>query len=307
MAEGGTRGILIVAVGVTYDAKARFRSRALVRIGEPVAVERWEAGYRLDSHAAVRLVTADIARQLRAVAPEYTSWAQAEQLARIAEVVVRTPAETNPAEVALSDQIDIAERLAAADARRDSTDDMAAMRAAFVSYERDLALLGLTDVQVSAQPRLRWSLAWSVVKVVAALPLAVLGFAVHLVPFRIVKRVATRPTNEGMKATVKLLGCTTLFAVTYAAVGYLISLRPARGWGSRRRWFSPVRVCRRAAGRKGETDRRPPCGFRILRDRQAVIATVIAHRVEVVSNGPTGTKGPMTHDTSPTVRARPGR
>ena len=35
---------------------------------------------------------------------------------------------------------------------------------------------------------------------------------VHVVPFQIMKQVGKRPTNEGIKATVKLLGCFVLFA-----------------------------------------------------------------------------------------------
>jgi len=37
------KGVVTVAVGLTYDAKARFRSRALVRIAEPVNISRWAA------------------------------------------------------------------------------------------------------------------------------------------------------------------------------------------------------------------------------------------------------------------------
>jgi hypothetical protein len=42
---------------------------------------------------------------------------------------------------------------------------------------------------------------------------------VHVVPFEIVKRLSRRPANEGIRATVKLLGCTVLFSVVYVALG----------------------------------------------------------------------------------------
>ena len=280
----GTAGVVLVAVGVTYDAKARFRSRALVRIGDPVSVDQWATLYRHDSHAAVRQVTEHLAEQLRTVAPEYASWAQADQLARIAEVVVRTPAEPLPSEVALGDQSEVADQLARADANGYRHGDMAAVRAAFASYERDLTLLGLTDAQVSARyGRLRRALAWSCVKVVAALPFALLGFAVHLIPFRIVKQVATRASNEGMKATVKLLGCTALFALTYAAVGYLVSVIAGAWLGlgaavtSALCGYAAVRLAERVQRIDGLLD-----GSRTMRDRGDVIGTVMCHRDDLV-------------------------
>ena len=39
--DSGIAGVVTVAVGLTYDAKARFRSRALVRVAEPVSISRW--------------------------------------------------------------------------------------------------------------------------------------------------------------------------------------------------------------------------------------------------------------------------
>jgi glycerol-3-phosphate O-acyltransferase/dihydroxyacetone phosphate acyltransferase len=48
----GVADVVTVAVGLTYDAKARFRSRALVRIGLPVGISRWTEGYGNDSHEA---------------------------------------------------------------------------------------------------------------------------------------------------------------------------------------------------------------------------------------------------------------
>jgi glycerol-3-phosphate O-acyltransferase/dihydroxyacetone phosphate acyltransferase len=282
--EDGTADVVLVAVGVTYDAKARFRSRALVRIGEPVSVDQWVADYGRDSHAAVRQVTDHLAQQLHAVAPPYSSWAQAEQLSRIAEVVVRTPVETLPAEVALGVQIEVADQLARADARGDRHDDMAAVRATFAAYEKDLTLLGLSDAQVSARySTLKRSLAWSFIKVLVALPFAVVGLVVHLIPFGIVKWVATRPTNEGMKATVKLLGCTALFALTYGAVGYLVSLigGPWLGIGaaavSALGGYAAVRLAERVRRIDGLLE-----GWRTMRDRGQVIGTVMGHRDDVV-------------------------
>ena len=55
--DGGAEDLVTVAVGLVYDAKARFRSRALVRVGEPVGVAQWAEAYGRDERATVRAVT----------------------------------------------------------------------------------------------------------------------------------------------------------------------------------------------------------------------------------------------------------
>ena len=65
--------------------------RALVRVGDPVAVRQWAADYGRDEWATVRSVTEDLEAQLSGVNPSFTSWTQAKELTWIAEVVVRTP------------------------------------------------------------------------------------------------------------------------------------------------------------------------------------------------------------------------
>ena len=84
---------MTVAVGLVYDAKARFRSRALVRVGAPVDVTQWVEAYRRDERATVHDVTEDLALQLDRVSPSFSSWAQAKQMSWIAELVVRRPGE----------------------------------------------------------------------------------------------------------------------------------------------------------------------------------------------------------------------
>jgi glycerol-3-phosphate O-acyltransferase / dihydroxyacetone phosphate acyltransferase len=94
-ADSAAAGLVTVPVGLTYDAKARFRSRALVRIGPPEVISRWADGYGADDHQAVRQLTISLAERLSQVNPEFASWEQAEQLARVAEVVARRPRATS--------------------------------------------------------------------------------------------------------------------------------------------------------------------------------------------------------------------
>ena len=111
---------------------------------------------------------------------------------------------------------------------------MALLRRTHDRYRRDLDVLGLNDAQVAAAGRsgsLRGPLAWSLVKVAAALPFAVVGTAIHVVPYQVVKGAARVPDNQGMRATVKVIGCFFSFTVVYVVLGVLTGLRFGPLWG----------------------------------------------------------------------------
>jgi hypothetical protein len=272
-----------VAVGLAYDAKARFRSRALVRVGPPAGVAQWAEAYRRDERATVRAVTEDLASQLDRVSPSFASWTQAKQLSWIAELVVRS-GDDPEGEVGLADKVHVATRLAA---REEACPEaLGELLSDFALYERDLELLGVSDAQLvggSQRHRLRLSVAWSALKVIVALPFAAIGALVHVVPFQIMKQVGKRPTNEGIKATVKLLGCFVLFVATYALVGVL----GGRAYGA---WaglaaalaaplcgFVTVRLLERVRRIGGVIE-----GYRIVKASPNVLGPVLAHRAAVV-------------------------
>jgi hypothetical protein len=134
-----------------------------------------------------------------------------------------------------------------------------------------------------ATGQLRATVAWTAVKVVAAAPFAALGFAIHIVPFEIIKRLARRPTNEGIKATVKLLGCFASFTLVYAALGVVV----ARAFGA---WYgllvalaaplcgyATVRVAERAQRIGGLVG-----GYRAFRENRPALARLLDHRSKVV-------------------------
>ncbi|HEY1651080.1 MAG TPA: 1-acyl-sn-glycerol-3-phosphate acyltransferase [Acidimicrobiales bacterium] len=97
--DDGIADVFVVAAGLTYDAKARFRSRALVRVGDPVGIAGLAECYRTDSRAAVRTLTDDLGSRLSSVSPSYASWAEAELSIRIAEIVVRSPGAQLPTDI----------------------------------------------------------------------------------------------------------------------------------------------------------------------------------------------------------------
>jgi 1-acyl-sn-glycerol-3-phosphate acyltransferase len=212
-------GIETVAVGLVYDDKARFRSRALVRIGEPRGIGGWRAEYERDPVAAVRSLTDHLGRQLAHVAPMFESRQQELAFRRVASVVADSAAE----------QDDVSRALAAAASNGPAAAvRVAALTDAAADYEADLALVGLDDSDVAAgltTGRYRRHLGRSVAAAALTAPLAALGAVVHAVPYGIMKLLGERPTNEGMRATVKLLGCTVLFTSLYTAAGIVVGRR----------------------------------------------------------------------------------
>jgi glycerol-3-phosphate O-acyltransferase / dihydroxyacetone phosphate acyltransferase len=284
--DSGVADVVTVAVGLTYDAKARFRSRALVRIGRPESIARWAEAYRLDSHQAVRQLTRDLSDRLSMVNPGYSSWEHAAQLIRVAEVVVRKTEGVLSPDVALADRAEVADRLAQKERGDPSDPRLRELLAASASYERDLGLLGLSDAQVAAHyPRgpLRATVAWTALKILVAAPFAALGLAIHIVPFQIIKALARRPTNEGIKATVKLLGCFAAFALVYAALGFVVG-RAFGAWaglgvalGAPLCGYATVRLAERAQRVGGLLE-----GYRALRDHRADLEGVLRHRSSLV-------------------------
>jgi len=175
--------------------------------------------------------------------------------------------------------------LAAAEAGH--PDEAIALRAAFARYSEDLGVVGLTDAQLSAHyrgGRLRLLLAWSVTKVVLGAPFAAVGALVHLIPYQVIKGVAKRPTNEGMKATVKLLGCFASFSLLYAGLGLLAGelVGPlaglAVGLGCPLCGYVTVRFSERLKRLGGAV-----AGYRAVRG--ASLAGVRGHRLDVVTLG----------------------
>jgi hypothetical protein len=163
---------------------------------------------------------------------------------------------------------------------------MATLQEAFGRYERDLSLLGLTDAQVTAgyrRNRLGRTLVWSLFKVAGAAPFAAVGAVVHALPYQVMKRVGRVPSNEGMKATVKLLGCFASFTLLYVALGIVFGTQfgPAEGVAA----FVVGPACGYLAVLFSERVKRIGglvAGARAVRSRRSVLDTVLANRVAVV-------------------------
>ena len=148
-------GVRIVPVGLTFDAKGLFRSRALVHVGDPIDPRR-SSGSPRDPRAAVRRLTERIAAGLGRVTLNYPSWEEARLIERAADLYA-LQATALPLVVPLADRFAVRQafadgyrRLAAREPER-----VHALARAVARYDGLLRAVGLRDEQIAARYPLR--------------------------------------------------------------------------------------------------------------------------------------------------------
>jgi glycerol-3-phosphate O-acyltransferase / dihydroxyacetone phosphate acyltransferase len=233
-------GTRIVPVGLTFDAKETFRSRALVQIGEPIDPAPELALGGAGNPDAVRALTARVGEALEAVTLNYASWEDARLLARAAEMYGREPhelpgrpglAEAFPAHKAFIDGYE--------DLRRRFPARVSAVAESVRAYDRLLGAFRLRDDQVAAAypaaPVLRF-VARAVVRLAVQLPLAVAGTLINWLPYRLIGFVATRLAGDvaDVTATLKLFGAILLYPLAWIVVA-VVAVRWSGVW-----WAAPI-------------------------------------------------------------------
>jgi 1-acyl-sn-glycerol-3-phosphate acyltransferase len=278
----GAPDLVIVPVGLHYDEKARFRSRAVVQVGPPIAVQPFVDETSDDPTAAVRSLTTAIDRSLRVVGPDFASVGDEVVWNRAADIVVRPSGVDVLADLDLVRRDRVARALSVASPPR--TDEL---RALVDAYDADLALAGLDDAQVAsmgAPGRDPVRAATAVVVAGASAPIAAIGAAIHGVPYAIVKQIAKRPRNEGMKATVKVLGCFASFLVVYAILGVVVGRRRGATAGVAAAVAAPLSgyVALRFAERVGRIGGAVATAHRLRTGAGAVLASLADQRQQIV-------------------------
>jgi len=219
-AKYGGIGSCIVPVGLTFDDKTRFRSRALVHVGEPIEPAREIAAYATDRDGAVRSLTARVHEGLTEVTLNYPSWEEARLIRQAAEIYNR-PVDRGPAELPLrasfplqQDFIDGYHRLQAKNPHQ-----VAAAAAAMREYSDDLKELRLEDAQVASlyPAGLVWRfVAKSLLLLLVFLPLGLLGTLINFLPYHLagLGAKAAAPSADTL-ATYKLFASLFLYPLTW--------------------------------------------------------------------------------------------
>ena len=222
----GAEGLAIVPVGLMYEDKVALRSRALVRIGDPIELDA-ELGQFVASdesadesnQRAVRRLTREIARRMRAVAPDYADTREAAVLGRAAEIALREHGRVPPPDVPLTSREGLAQRLAFApeSARRRLLDTLA-------RYQLDLSLLGLRDAYLVSgyrAGRLARLLVSTALRLAIVAPFALVGAAINAIRYWGVHWAGRVVRNPMLKATSRMLAGLVLFPAMWLIVAWL--------------------------------------------------------------------------------------
>jgi glycerol-3-phosphate O-acyltransferase/dihydroxyacetone phosphate acyltransferase len=216
----GPLGACILPVGLTFEDKTRFRSRALVHVGPPIEPAAEIERHRHEPEAAVRALTDKVRAGLEAVTINYPSWDEARLIQRAAEIYSR-PVADGPGELplraVLPQQRDFIEGyrhlLAIAPAH------VHEVAAAVRDYDDDLRELKLADAQVAALYPARLIsryLLRTLAMLVALSPFGLVGTAINFLPYHgagaLARRIAPSPDTL---ATYKLFASLVAYPSTW--------------------------------------------------------------------------------------------
>lgn len=228
-------GVRIVPIGLTFDAKESFRSRALVQVGEPIDPSSEVELDRTDNPAAVRALTAKVDEGLKEVTVNYPSWEAAWLIGRAADLYGR-------AELDMPRSRRLAERFAVHrafvegyhDLCRRYPDRVRSVEDAVREYDRLLRAFGLKDEHVASayppQPVVRFVVR-GLLRLLVHLPLAIVGTALNILPYYLVRAVAWIVRNSpDQVATYKVFGGLFLYPLTWIAESILVTRWTGSGW-----------------------------------------------------------------------------
>ncbi len=200
--ERGARGLTFQAVGLEFDAKDEFRSRALLVYGPVREVD----AIGLDGDGLVAAVTDQIREDLTDALVEGPTHEERLLIARVAEMVANDGGDGT-----LAGWSDVGRRVEAAHEALAAADGGSLIHLAN-AVDRYYVLLGqegLTDADVArADPdRTARAIAGKAARrtlLAAFIPLAVIGMALYWLPYQLPRLVASRAREADMISTVKL-------------------------------------------------------------------------------------------------------
>lgn len=191
----GKLGLQVLPVGLTYSAKEKYRSDALVHFGEPICAANFLAGYTEHRKECINRLTAEIEHRLQALILYLPNLEHARVIAavqrlyldklRIGNSVIHEPTPARAEALLLSRRItEVVEQVYQREPER-----AAHFAAKLASYERWLARLRLPEEEISRPSGrgklLLASFGWSLLAVLGA-PIAVYGWVHRLIPFLVV-------------------------------------------------------------------------------------------------------------------------
>jgi glycerol-3-phosphate O-acyltransferase/dihydroxyacetone phosphate acyltransferase len=219
----GAKGLKIIPLGLTYEAKEKFGSRVLALVGEPLDPQPEAERYAEKPREAVRNLTARMAEAMEAVTVSHPTWEEARLVERAVGLA------SSMAGAPLSQRFALRARLleAYAELAQQHPERAQELVEAVARHDRALAEAGLTDADLEP-PGPGLSLQ---ARLLLAVP-ALIGTLLNFLPYRLpswLSRSFTRTADE--PATFKLLAALLLVPLAWvleAAVAWALG-GPA--WG----------------------------------------------------------------------------
>lgn len=229
----GIETLSILPVGLVFDNKGTFRSKVLISIGEPIE----PGGAPASDRDAVRALTERIEAGLRSVTLNWTAWEEARLLSRVVAIFER-PALEVPTGAPSADRVALlkayAERFRELKVNRSA--ETAALAQSVDRYDRILRKLRLRDGQVAS------SYPWAAVTAftlgaiahwVVGLPIAVIGYVLNTVPYRLCGFAASRlARTQDAVGSYKLYAALVFYPATWwlEVAAAVIWLPGITGW-----------------------------------------------------------------------------
>jgi glycerol-3-phosphate O-acyltransferase/dihydroxyacetone phosphate acyltransferase len=228
----GAMGLRIVPVGLIYEDKQRARTRAYVRVGEPIELDSDLAANPSvppdeTDRDAVAALTRTIQARLTDAAVDFRSAEQRSALRLAANVALRWEHGDPRGRPPVGEVERLADRLSEAPASEEE-----AVRAAAIDYREGLAAAGVSDAVVTPgagaalarRSRLGWLLT------LALSPLAAVGLMANAVPALAVYAVGRRPMPPVTHATAKFLTAIALFPANWAILRWIVFDTASHPW-----------------------------------------------------------------------------
>jgi hypothetical protein len=203
--QAGVTGIRVLPLGVHYEDKAGFRTRALVNPGEPIDLDTWVARRPggvdggADDREAVQALTTQIDQALRRAAPDFPDWDDVHALHQAAEVLLEDVDPVPAAQLRYGDVELLAARL-----NRLPGPARAQVVGAGAQYRAALRSARTSDHAVAAAqspPPRSWRWLRDLLLLGFLLPFAVAGLLVALLPVLIVSLATRLPVAPAVRAT----------------------------------------------------------------------------------------------------------
>ena len=251
--DGGVRGVTVVPIGINYEQKDGLRSRVLVEVGQPIAIDALSP-----DEAQVDHLTTTIAARLHAVTLNFDDDDDADEVLDLATVLAAASDEIRPlgdpdapiaAKVAVARRADdIRQRLGRGELPPDTEARVRHVQRRLLALRRTATRLGIRLDDVALDTRLPAAGRFVVRETLLAavgIPLAAWGRLNHLVPFTLARWLgrATSAARSQQAMHTILVGIVLipLFYVLQAALVwrlagpwwsalYAASLVPSASW-----------------------------------------------------------------------------